>query len=408
MLKDYFIYSVRNLRHRGLRSWLTMIGIFIGIAAVVSLIGLGEGLRVAIMGQFGFLGPDVVSVQASGLTFAGPPGTGVVNPLNDKLADRIGNINGIDAAFNRYLESGTLEFNDRQGIGIAATVPGGENRKIFETMVNIKAMEGRLLKEGDLRKVVLGNDFTKDDTFGKPIKVGDKVLVNGIDFDVVGILEKKGSFIFDSIVLVNEPAMFEVLKKDKTKVSLIAVKVADVGRVDEIKENIEKLLRKERNVKKGEEDFSVESAQQTLEALNSTLFAVQLFVYIIAGISLAVGGIGIMNTMYTSVLERTKEIGIMKSIGAKNSAIFTIFFVESGLLGMVGGIIGITLGLSIAFGLSALGRVFLGSDLIQASVSLFLIIGALFFSFILGTLFGVLPAYQASKLSPVDSLRSAK
>src|SRR3989338_3067930 len=157
MLKDYFIYSVRNLRHRGLRSWLTMIGIFIGIAAVVSLIGLGEGLRVAIMGQFGFLGPDVVSVQASGLTFAGPPGTGVVNPLNDKLADRIGNINGIDAAFNRYLESGTLEFNDRQGIGIAATVPGGENKKIFYTMVNIKAMEGRLLKEGDLRKVVLGN-----------------------------------------------------------------------------------------------------------------------------------------------------------------------------------------------------------------------------------------------------------
>ena len=408
MLKDYAVFSLKNLRSRRLRSWLTMIGIFIGIAAVVSLIGLGEGLRLAIMSQFGFLGPDVLSVQASGLAFAGPPGTAVATPLTDDLAEKIEKINGVDASFNRYIESGTLEFNDRQNIGISGSVPEGENRKIFEKMVNLIAEEGRLLKDGDTRKVVLGNDFKNDDEFGKRVKVGDRVLFNGILFEVVGILEKKGSFIFDSIVLINEKSMVDVLGIDKKKVNVVAVKVKDQNKISQAKEDIEKLLRKERNVDKGEEDFQVQSPQQTLEALNSTLFAVQLFVYIIAAISLAVGGIGIMNTMYTSVLERTKEIGIMKSIGARNSAIFTIFFFESGLLGTVGGVIGIILGMAFAYGISFLGRILLGSDLIQASVSPLLIFGALIFSFVLGTVFGVLPAYQASKLNPVDSLRSAK
>ena len=405
MLKDYAVFSLKNLRSRGLRSWLTMIGIFIGIAAVVSLIGLGEGLRLAITSQFGFLGTDVLAVQASGIAFAGPPGQAVANPLSDELAAKIEKINGVEAAFNRYIESITLEFNDKQSIGIAGSSPKGENRKIFETMLNLKADEGRLLKDGDAKKVVLGNDFKKKDTFGKGIKVGDRVLINGITFEAVGILEKKGSFIFDRIVMLNEETMIDVLGIDKKEVSAVAIKVKDQNNIAQVKEDIEKLMRKERDVEKGEEDFQVQSPQQILEALNSTLFAVQLFVYIIAAISLAVGGIGIMNTMYTSVLERTKEIGIMKSIGAKNSAIFTMFFIESGLLGTVGGVIGILLGMGFAYGISFLGRLFLGSSLIQASINPLLIAGALVFSFVLGTLFGVLPAYQASKLNPVDSLR---
>ncbi|HLC50381.1 MAG TPA: ABC transporter permease [Candidatus Nanoarchaeia archaeon] len=408
MLKDYAAFSLKSLRSRKLRSWLTMIGIFIGIAAVVSLIGLGEGLRLAITSQFGFLGPDVLSVQASGIAFAGPPGTAVANPLSDELAKKIEGINGVESAFNRYIESAPVEFNEDQDIGFTASVPQGENRKIFERMVNIKAAEGRLLKDGDGRKVLLGNDYTKDDEFGKRIHVGDKILIKKIPFEVVGIMEKKGSFIFDSVFLINEDTVIDVIGADREKVNIIAIKVKDQNQVANVKENVEKLLRKERGVDKGEEDFQVDSPQQTLETLNSTLFAVQLFIYIIAGISLAVGGIGIMNTMYTSVLERTKEIGIMKSIGARDSAIFTIFFFESGLLGMVGGVIGITLGIILAYGVSFLGRIFLGSDLIQASVSPLLIVGALIFSFVLGTLFGVLPAYQASKMSPVESLRAAK
>ena len=269
MIKDYFIYSVRNLRNRGLRSWLTMLGIFIGIAAVVSLIGLGEGLRIAIMSQFGFLGPDILSVQASGLAFAGPPGTGVVNPLNDDLAGKIEKLNGIETSFNRYLESVQVEFNDKQVLAIAASVPQGEKRKIFEDMVNLKVKEGRILKDGDSKKVLLGNNYRKDDMFGKGVKAGDKILIKGISFEVAGILEKKGSFIFDDNILMNEQAIIDVLGAKKEEVDIVAVKVLDLDRINEIKQNIEKLLRKERNVKKGEENFQVQSPQQIVAALNS-------------------------------------------------------------------------------------------------------------------------------------------
>ena len=234
------------------------------------------------------------------------------------------------------------------------------------------------------------------------------MLVNGISYEIVGILEKKGSFIFDSSLLMNEDTLLEDLNKDKDNVNVIAVKVKNKDDIDSVKANVEKLLRKERNVDEGEEDFSVQSPQATLEALNSTLFAVQLFVYVIASISLLVGGIGIMNTMYTAVLERTKEIGIMKSIGAKNSTIFTIFFIESGLLGTAGGLVGILFGLGIAYGAAAAGRLFLGSDLIQAKIGLTLILGALLFSFVIGLLAGTLPALQAAKKHPVDALRFVK
>ena len=192
---------------------------------------------------------------------------------------------------------------------------------------------------------------------------------------------------------------------DDGTTDIIAVKVKDAKQISSVKASVEKLLRKERNVKTGEEDFTVSTPEQALRSLNSALFAVQLFVYIIAGISLAVGGIGIMNTMYTSVLERTKQIGIMKAIGARNSVIFILFFIESGFLGLVGGILGVIFGASLAYGLAFLGSVFLGSDLIRAEISLFLIVGSLVFSFVLGTFFGVLPAYRASRLAPVEALR---
>ena len=404
MLIDNIKLAFVNLGHRRLRSWLTMIGIFIGIAAVVSLIGLGEGLRTAITSQFGFLGSDILSVQASGLNFAGPPGTGTVNPLSDTLIDDLQKINGVEAAFNRKVKIITQEFSDRQRIGYAGSVPTGENRKNFEKMLNLKVDSGRMLRDGDERSVVLGNDFTNSERFGRAVKVGDRILVNGASFNVVGILKKKGSFTIDSVVLANEDVK-DIFPDDGTT-SIIVVKVRDESQIDLIKESVEKLMRKERDVKLGEEDFIVSTPQKTLETLNSTLFAVQLFVYIIASISLAVGGIGIMNTMYTAVLERTKEIGIMKAIGARNSSIFTIFFFESGFLGMVGGVIGIILGIMIAEGLSFIGRIVLGSELIQATISPQLIIGALLFSFCLGTFFGVLPALQASKMQPVDALRS--
>jgi len=408
MFSDYIRIALRSLINRKTRTYLTMIGIFIGIAAVVSLIGLGQGLRVAITSQFGFLGTDILSVQASGIQMGGPPGSGIINPLTKDLIGKIAKINGVKEAFSRYVNTGTMEFNDKQTIGFFMSIPDRDKRKTFEEMTNLETEKGRLLRDYDSKGVLLGNDFKKDDTFGRGICSGDKVLINKIEFRVIGILKKKGSFLFDGGIFLNEKTMIDFLGTDSDEVNIIGVKVKDEKEIGAVQERIEKLLRKERDVDKGEEDFEVQSPQQALETLDSTLFAVQLFITIIAVISLVVGGIGIMNTMYTTVLERTKEIGIMKSIGARNSTIFTLFFIESGFLGMMGGIIGIILGLIFAYGLAAIGRISLGSELIQAHVTLGLILGSLAFSFILGTIFGVLPAVQASKLNPVDSLRKAK
>lgn len=408
MIKDFFLFSFSNLKSRKIRSFLTMIGVFIGIAAVVSLISLGEGLRMAITSQFGFLGTDVLSVQASGMGLAGPPGTAVATPLTDDLADKLAKVDGVEAAINRYIKTGTLEFNDVQGIGMAMSMPSGDDRKVVEEMLNVNTEQGRLLKDSDTRKVLLGFDFTNPDNWGgKGIKAGDRVLISGITYEVIGIMSKKGSFLLDNAVIINEETLLDDFGDDGT-VNVIGVKVKDESMIDEVKEDIERLLRKERNVKKGEENFEVQSPQKILESLNSALFAVQLFVYIIAAISLLVGGIGIMNTMYTSVLERTKDIGIMKSIGAKNSNIFTLFFIESGLMGIVGGIVGIILGLVFAYGLAAVGRAILGMDIIQAHASVLLIFGALAFSFLVGLVAGLTPALQAAKKHPVDALRFTK
>ncbi|MBT3721603.1 ABC transporter permease [archaeon] len=410
MLKEYFNLAFVNISSRKLRSWLTMIGIFIGIASVIALMGLGSGLRVAIISQFDFLGSDILSVQASGIAF-GPPGSGVVTPLSDELIEKIAKVDGVESTYNRWIESAIFEFNSIQSLLLVTSTPEGDKRRMFETMLNFKVKEGRMLRDSDTYKIVVGGNYAENEdteektVFKRPIHVGDTVYIDEIKFEVAGVLEKKGNFMLDGAIILNENILLDIFGDDGTT-DLIAVKVRNEKEMAKTKENLEKLLRKERDVDIGEEDFEVSSPQNILNALDSTLAGINIFVAVIAGISLLVGGIGIMNTMYTSVLERTKEVGIMKAIGAKNSTIFTLFFIESGFLGMVGGLIGVLIGLVLAYGGAFIGRLVLGVNLIQANVSLSLIIGTLVFSFVLGTLFGVMPAMKAAKLQPVDSLRS--
>ncbi|MFH1850389.1 MAG: ABC transporter permease [archaeon] len=406
MIADFFMFSCRNIRNRKVRSYLTMIGIFIGIAAVVSLIGLGEGLRMAITGQFGELGTDVLTVQAGGVQM-GPPGSGVINPLTVDDAEKIRQIPGVKYAISRLVRSGRVEFRDHQKIEYIVSLPDGDERRELVRIMNVEVESGRLLKDGDLYKVVLGANYVDDKKFGQPVNVGQRVTIEGKTFEAVGIMKSKGSFLIDNAIVMNDDVMRD-LYNDHDKVDILAVIVRDEAQIKAIQGNLEKLLRKERNVKEGEEDFSVETPENAVKTLNDSLFAVQLFVYIIAGISLLVGGIGIMNTMYTAVLERTKEIGIMKSIGARNSDIFTLFFIESGLIGSLGGLIGMILGVLMATGLSAAGRLALGSDLISASFSPWLLAGALAFSFTIGSLAGIAPALSAARLHPVDALRFSK
>ena len=381
-----------------------MIGIIIGITAVVSLIGIGQGLETAISSQFGDIGTDKLAVMASG--GMGPPGTGVVTPLTKGNAKKIEQVNGVKAVVGRLIRGGKLEYNNHAAFGYAASMAKGDGRKLIEDAMNFEAGKGRLLKDGDSKKTALGGNLGEENAgFGKQIVVGSKVLIQDKEFEVIGFLEKKGSFLVDNIVLTEEDDLREILDIPDDDYDVIAVQVHPNADIKAMQENIEKVMRKERDVKEGEEDFTVQTPQAVLGQVNSTLFAVQLFVYIIAAISILVGGIGIMNTMFTSVLERTKEIGIMKSIGATNNTIFSLFFIESGLIGSIGGIIGAIIGISMAMGLAFVGRIALGSELIRADISMWLVFGSIFGSFLLGSMFGVIPAVNASKLNPVDALR---
>ena len=406
MIKEYFLFSFRTFKHRKLRSWLTIIGIFIGIAAVVALIGLGEGLRSTINSQFGFLGADILRVTASG--GFGPPGTGVVDPLTDKELNKIREVKGIVGVGGRIIESGTVVFNKKALVIPVLSMPEGDDREILEDLVNMKAQKGRLLRDDDKNLVVIGSHLLEEDHLGKRIKPGSDLEIHGKEFEIVGIADSTGNFLFDASVFMNENVMKDLFNRNKDEHDIIAVRFDQNSNLEVIISDIEGELRKVRDVKEGEEDFAVETPQSIIEGINSIVLGVQIFVYIIAAISILVGGIGIMNTMYTAVVERTKEIGIMKALGAKNSAIFSLFFIESGFLGAFGGVIGAFFGFLAAAGLSFIGRTFLGSDLITAQVTPGLMVSSVIFAFLIGSFFGTFPAIQASKLNPVDAIRKVK
>jgi putative ABC transport system permease protein len=272
--------------------------------------------------------------------------------------------------------------------------------------MDIEPMEGRLLDDGDSGEVILGNNFYFEDKsgFDKAIRVGNSITLNDDKYQVVGILEKKGSFIFDSIILLNEQDI-DTISTEGDNVDYIEVKVKSRDLVSAAELEIEELLRDRRNVKIGEEDFQVSTPEASLSTVNQVLTGIQVFVVMIAAISIIVGSLGIVNTMTTSVLERTKEIGIMKAIGARNSDIFYQFFIEAGLLGLVGGAVGILFGIAIGyFGTFAINT-FLGAST-APEINWVLILFTFLGSFCIGAISGIVPAWRAARQRPVEALRS--
>ncbi|MFW6230677.1 MAG: ABC transporter permease [Nanoarchaeota archaeon] len=400
MLKDYLMYSLNNLKRRRLRSWLTMLGIFIGIATIVTLIALGEGLESVVVSQFGNLGPDVITVSASSAGFADSP-----SPLTAKDLRAVERISGVEGVAPRHETSANLFYSDYSSGTRVVSIPDEERSDIAYEILSLEIEEGNLLEDSDRYEILLGYGLAYADKYRKPVRVGDTVTIKDVNLEVAGILKKTGSFSRDFLSYMNEDIYEAIFDEADDEFSVFGVLVRNEGIVDRVADDIGHELRKTRDVTKETQDFSVQTSQEALEQLESILFAVQLFLYIIAGISILVGGIGIANTMYTSVLERTKEVGIMKAIGATNGTIFSLFFIESGLLGMVGGLIGIALGYGLGSLAETIGQLAIGSDLIQAHFSFGLLGGALRFSFLLGSLSGLLPAMQAATLHPVDALR---
>ncbi|MBM3231789.1 ABC transporter permease [Candidatus Pacearchaeota archaeon] len=406
MFLDYIHIAFKNLRRRGIRSWLTLLGIFIGIATVVSLISLGGGLRQAIVSQFGISSTEVIQVQAGGLNSFGPPGTSVTNPLTEGDVDAIERLGYVEAAIPRQIVTVKVEYNDFLEIGTATNIVDGKNRDLLYEILDIETVEGKLLDEGDNGKVVLGNNFYFEDknSFKKEIRVGNSIIINERKFKVNGILKKKGSFIFDQIIILNDNDLRSISAYGDS-VDLIAVKVKNKELVASAEKDIENLLRDRRKVKVGEEDFEVSTPQAALSTVDQVLTGIQIFVVMIAAISIVVGSLGIVNTMTTSVLERTKEIGIMKAIGAKNSDIFYQFFIEAGLLGLVGGTLGILFGIVIGyFGTFSINS-FLGAAT-TPEISWTLITFTFLGSFIIGAISGIIPAIRAANQKPVEALRS--
>jgi putative ABC transport system permease protein len=405
MIVDLAKLAINNVRRRGVRSWLTMLGIFIGIAAVVSLISLGSGLQKAITGQFASVSPDVLLVQNAETGF-GPPGSTAITKLNDHDVKVISAVDGVEEVIKRYIRVVKVTYNKVSQFGYITSIPDNqEQTDIVEQIFSLELAEGRLLRADDKGKIVLGNDYTDSDDFGKAMRVGTRLTIQEKEFEVVGILKKASSFQINSVVFMPEEDLKNILHIGD-EIDVLAVKVTDKDLVDEVSQKIEKNLRNDRRLKEGEEDFTVQTPLKSLESVNTILNVINIIVTGIAAISLLVGGIGITNTMYTSVLERTREIGVMKAIGARNRDILTLFVIEAGLLGLVGGLIGALLGLALAYGVSASIGSFLGGIGLTVSPSSTLIVGSISFSLVIGIISGIIPAFQASKLKPVEALRA--
>jgi len=408
MISDYFKLAFNNIRKRGLRSWLTMLGIFIGIAAVVALISMGAGLKSAITGQLGSLSVDMLTVQNKGAGF-GPPGSTVIEKLTDHDLNIIENVQGVERVVPRLIRVGSLEYNGISGFGYAMDIPKSqENIDFIYDRFVLRAEQGRLFRQEDSKKIMLGNNFLDSDDFEKDLKVGKKVKIKGdeeIEFEIVGILEKTSNMQLNNLVFIMHDDMVDLFNIED-EWDLFGVQVRDKDEIEDVADEITRKLRNDRNEDVGEESFTVETPLQSLGAVNNVLNIINAIVIGIAMISLFVGGVGIANTMYTSVVERTREIGVMKAIGAQNKDIIWVFLIEAGLLGLVGGIVGALIGLGAAIGASNLANSALGGDLFIVSVNYSLLVVAVSFSFLVGIISGVMPALQAAKLNVVDALRS--
>lgn len=406
MIQDLFLLSTNSMKKRKLRSWLTLLGIFIGIAAVVSLISLGDGLRTAITGQFASLSADTLTFSNAETGF-GPPGSTAIKKINDHDVKLIESVNNVKLVLGRLIRIAKIEYNKEASFGYLGSLPQDKEQIDFiYTNMNVKVKEGRLMNLNDKGKVVLGNDYTDENKFGKKISVGSKITIQGKEFQVVGILEKASTFTINSVVMMLEDDMRSTLNIPNGEQDIVVIKVNSPENVKKVAEDIENKIRKDRKEKKGEEDFKVQTPLQALSAINTILNVVNLIVIGIATISLLIGGIGIANTMYTSVLERTKEIGTLKAIGAKNNHIMILFVIEAGLFGLIGGIAGAIFGISLSYLVSSSANNYFGQNILAFSISLPLLIGAIMFSLVIGIVAGLIPSYQASKMKPVDALRS--
>lgn len=412
-LKTSFELAWNILIHSKLRSWLTIIGIVIGIAAVVSIVSISQGAQQTLQSRLGQLGADTLTVTPGmsrargtegGFVFGGGGGATATSKTAKNLTSKdvlvLKNINNVLYAMGSVSGRETMAYS-----GKSATVSiTGVDPTIWKDITAEKIASGRLLVQGDSSSVVVGNNIVTS-VFKDGIPLNSQITVGGKSFKVVGILQD-GSGIYMPI----NDAKIVLDSVGVDSFNSISVKIKDVSLANDTVNLITKKLMLSRGILNSkDQDFSVMNPAAIQQTMQQTMQAMTLFLTAIAAISLLVGAVGITNTMFTSVVEKTREIGIMKAIGTKNKDILLIFLFNSGLIGLVGGIGGIILGIFGSGLVSMLGSGSSGNGLgrmfSNTAITPGLLIFALLFSLILGMVAGAIPAYRASKLKPVDALR---
>ncbi|MFP4523169.1 MAG: ABC transporter permease [Candidatus Nanoarchaeia archaeon] len=405
-IKEYFRIALRSLFRRKTRSWLTAIGIFIGIAAVVALVSLGQGVQAMVYDQFEAMGTNKIFVSpASGFATSGD-NIGYA-PLTTEDARFLESLSGINEVTYYVMASARIEYQDvvRYFSVIGTPTQTSKLSLMKEMYGDFGIQEGREIEQGDKKATEIGFHHASRGLYdGKDMSVGSKYYINNEAFYVAGLMEPIGSTQDDRMILLPEDSFREVTSIED-RVDFIIIEMASEANVNSVADSVKRKLARHRDVKIDDLDFTLQTPQDLLDQVGNVLNIVTSVLIGIAAISLFVGLVGIMNTMYTSVLERKKEIGIMKAIGASDENIFGIFLVESGVLGFVGGIIGILIGMGLALLVQVISAQILGATFLKAHFSIGLLVGSLFFSFIVGAIAGTLPARQASKEKPSQNLR---
>ncbi|MFW6233501.1 MAG: ABC transporter permease [Nanoarchaeota archaeon] len=395
--KELIIYSIRNLWNRKARSFLTIISILIGITSIFIFSSYGYGLYDYMNDLTQSGSADKIIIRAKGIDQMG------IDPafnLNEDDVKAVKKSKGVIDATGVYIDSAEIRKDD--SLRYVFLMSYEPEKPYIMKMSNIKIEHGRDLNKHESKKVVLGSNYRiKDKIFSKPYKINQKININEKDMQIIGFMESVGNPQDDSNIYITNNYFEELYKKNKSY-GWIIVK-AEINNLEETVENIEKNLRNERNLKKGKEDFFVQSFNDMLENYSFALDLIIGFVLMIALISIIVSAINTANTMISSVLERTKEIGTMKAIGAKNSDIFKIFLIDSAILGFIAGTLGVLIGFiftEVSFNILKN----MGLDFLKPFYSFWLFFGCILFAIITGIISSIIPSYKASKINPVDAL----
>ncbi len=394
-----FLVALRALRRNTMRSILTALGIIIGIGAVIAIVSMGNGTKARVEAQVAALGQNIITVYPGSFSSGGMRGgfgSSVTLTVEDAdaIAAEVSDIDGVSP-----------EVRDRQqvlanGLNWSTNIYG--ESPDYPYIKNWNIVQGAMFSEQDVKslaKVAVIGKTVADQLFPTEDPIGQTLRIRNLPFRIVGVLDVKGFSLFgsdqDDIVIIPYTSHMKRVSR-RTNISSILVQGGSPDKLDVVKQRIEDLLTQRR--KGREPDFTVRTQEEIAATATETTKAMTVLLSCIAFVSLAVGGIGVMNIMLVSVTERTREIGIRLSIGAHGSDVLTQFLIEAVLLSLLGGILGILCGL----GASKLGSIYMGFPTLIAPWSILLAVGV---STAIGIIFGFFPALKASRLDPIDALR---